>query len=108
MKKTHSKVKSQDINDSLQKMVKIYSTEDLRDMLAILYSEPELAIYNTDFDQLTKEEKQRYQSERAKMTYFDQQRLNTLRDKLVNEFHIFEDIEIPDPALGTSPSYPKA
>jgi len=96
------------VEDQYGTLVKNISTKDLADMLTILYSEPELAIYNTDLDKLTKEEKERYQSERAKMTYFDQQRLNTLRDKLVNDFHIFESIEIPDPVLGTSPSYPKA
>lgn len=100
---------SENVQKSFISLIKSIPDADLKDMLAILYSEPELAIYNTDFDQLTKEEKEQYQNERAKMTYFDQQRLNTLRDKLVNEFHIFESIQIPDPAvLGTSPSYPKA
>lgn len=96
------------LEGEFKQLISKISDKDLQDMLAILYSEPELAIYSIDFDQLTKEEKERYQSERAKMTYFDQQRLNTLRDKLVNEFHIFESVEIPDPVQGTSPSYPKA
>lgn len=109
MSKTKPKITTANLEEKFSKNLKKLSSQDLRDILAILYSEPELAIYNTDFDQLTKEEKERYQSERAKMTYFDQQRLNALRDKLVNEFHVFESIQIPDPAvLGTSPSYPKA
>lgn len=101
-------IKPADIEKQYNLLLKGTGTVDLKDMLAILYSEPELALYNSDFDQLTKEEKEQYQNERAKMTYFDQQRLNTLRDKLVNDFRIFESIEIPDPVLGTSPSYPKA
>lgn len=108
MNKVQQKLTSEALQKNYLTLIKKISTEDLRDMFAILYSEPELAIYNSDFDQLTKEEKERFQNERAKMTYFDQQRLNTLREKLVNDFHIFETIEIPDPVLGTSPSYPKA
>lgn len=96
------------LKETYERSIKKVSDDDLRDMLVILYSEPELAIYNTDFDQLAKEEKERFQNERAKMTYFDQQRLGTLRDKLVNDFHILETVEIPDLVLGTSPSYPKA
>jgi len=76
-------------------------------MLTILYSEPELVINSTDPD-LDTEEMKRHLKERSKMETFDQDRLATLRNKLVNDFHIFESIEIPDPVLGTSPSYPKA
>lgn len=89
-------------------LIKNISDKDLKDMLAILYSEPELALNNPDFDKLTKTEKEQYLNQRANMTYFDQQRLSDLREQLVNDFHIFESIEIPDPVLGTSPSYPKA
>ena len=100
--------KPADIEKQYNLLIKGTETADLRDMLTILYSEPELAVYNNDFDQLTTEEKERYQTERSKMIYFDQKRLADLRDTLVNDFRIFESIEIPDPVLGTSPSYPKA
>ncbi len=108
MKRDSQKLTGEVLQKEYIALIKTISDDDLRDMLAILYSEPELAIYNPDFDQLTKEEKERYQSERAKMTYFDQQRLTDLRYRLVKDFHIFETVEIPDPVLGSSPSYPKA
>lgn len=100
--------KPADTEKQYKLLIKSTETADLRDMLTILYSEPELAIYNTDYDHLGTEEMKRYLKERSKMEIFDQDRLATLRTKLINDFHIFESIEIPDQVLGTSPSYPKA
>jgi len=90
------------------KLLKKVETADLQDMLTILYSEPELAIHNIDFDHLDTAEMKSHLKQRSKMETFDQERLTTLRTKLIDDFHIFESIEIPDPVLGTSPSYPKA
>lgn len=39
------------VEDQYGTLVKNISTKDLADMLTILYSEPEIAIYNADFDQ---------------------------------------------------------
>ena len=103
-----NKLNAEKIEKGYKDLIKKISDEHLRDMLSILYSEPELAIYNRDFEQLAKEEKDHYQNDRMKMTLFDKQKLGDLRDMLVNDFHIFESVEIPDPVLGTSPSYPKA
>lgn len=100
-------IKPADIEKHYNLLIKGTETADLRDILTILYSEPELAIHNTHSD-LDTEEMKRHLKERSKMETFDQERLATLRTKLVNDFHIFESIEIPDPVLGTSPSYPKA
>ena len=97
-----------DIEKQYGLLIKSTEMADLRDMLTILYSEPELAINNAGFDHLDTEEMKGHLKERSKMESFDQERLATLRTKLVNDFHIFESIEIPDPVLGTSPSYPKA
>lgn len=108
MKKDTQKLNNESLQRSYSALVKNISEPDLRDMLAVLYSEPELAIHNIDFDQITKDEKEKYLNERAKMTYFDEKKLADLRNRLINDFHIFESIEIPDPVLGTSPSYPKA
>ena len=88
-------------------LIKTVPDQDLRDFLTILYSEPELAIHNIDLE-LDTEELKHHLKERSKMESFDQERLATLRTKLIDDFHIFESIEIPDPVLGTSPSYPKA
>lgn len=64
-------IKPADIEKHYNLLIKGIETADLRDMLAILYSEPELAINNTDFDQLTKEEKGQFQAECSKMTCSD-------------------------------------
>lgn len=103
--KTHpQKQSAETLEKEYLSYIKKISDEDLRDMLAILYSEPELAIYNSDYEKISKEEIEKYHNNRAKMTYFDKQRLNTLRDKLVNDFHIFESINIPDPVWKEAPN----
>jgi hypothetical protein len=107
MDKDTQKLTGETLEKSYRTLLKIVSDPDLKDMLTILCSEPELAIHNTDSELDTVELKQ-HLKDRSKMETFDQDRLATLRNKLVNDFHIFESIEIPDPVLGTSPSYPKA
>lgn len=103
MKASSQKQNTGSLEKEYLSYIKKVSNEDLRDMLAILYSEPELAIYNNDYEKLSKDELEKYHSDRAKMTYFDQDRLITLRGKLVDEFHIFEKIEIPDPVWEEAP-----
>ncbi len=107
MKKDTQKLTGKALEKSYQVLLKKLTDSDLKDMLTILHSEPELAIYNTD-NALDTDEMKKHLKERSKMETFDQERLSVLREKLVNDFHIFESIEIPDPVLGTSPSYPKA
>ncbi|MCX6788936.1 MAG: hypothetical protein NTZ36_03615 [Candidatus Jorgensenbacteria bacterium] len=104
---SNTKSSAGELDKKFSATLKSISTADLRDMLTILYSEPELAIHNMD-PELGTEELKRHLKERSKMESFDQVRLAVLRTKLVDDFHIFESIEIPDPVLGTSPSYPKA
>jgi|GEM_PF-4857839 len=105
---SNTKSSTSELDKKFSAILKSISTADLRDMLTILYSEPEFAINNTDYDLLNTEEMKQYLKERSRMESFDQERLTTLRTRLVDDFHIFESIEIPDPVLGTSPSYPKA
>lgn len=83
--------------------IKEISTEDLLDILTILYSEPEFALYNADFDKLEKAEKENYLRNRAKMETFEQEKLIKLRLKLNKDFGVFKEEAIRNPILDESP-----
>lgn len=107
MKKDVRKTSSEDLKKKYISLIKKISTEDLRDLLTILYSEPALVINNPDFEKLEQGEKEFYAKDSARIAFSGEHRREDLISKLDNGFHIFDEEVIPSPFLDIS-TFPKA
>lgn len=94
----------EDLKKKYVSLTKKISTEDLKDMLIILYSEPTLVINNPDFDQLSKQEKENYAKKSARMGLLDDEhKREKLLLRLKKDFHIFDEEKITNPLLEETP-----
>jgi len=94
-------------------LIKSVSDQDLRDMYSILLCDPKIASANLvlgelEIEKLNEKERAYHLNNSAKLQSFDKSKYEQLYEQLKDNFHIFETVEIPDPVLGTSLSYPKA
>ena len=103
MKKDSKDKSGESLKKRYAALIKKTSTEDLRDMLTILYSEPTLAINNPDFYNLEKKEKEFYAKDRARIAFTGEGKREDLISRLDKDFRIFDKESISNPLWEEAP-----
>lgn len=97
MNKNKVQNSAEKLKEGYLSLIKKISTDDLREMLIVLYSDPKIVVNNNDFDKLGKQEKEDVAKKSAIMDLLDPNKRSKILLILDRDFGVFKEEVIPNP-----------